>query len=784
MPRKVPQIDVIIQTLLYVNEYESEKYYYFYQCSDYKTGAEILVHFYAHPGKTFQREERIQFTGSWNPDGTFKSKKYKRIEQSRFEKLLYFLSNAGIDGLTELRIASLLDRYGEEALEKLDDKDALSTIPGIGSRIANSIVASWKDINPFFEQVKTVDMRLENIWLASYSQKQKMLPETLLADTFVCEPYHEHFLPQHYYLAYKKYGLQMAETLLEDPYKMATEVHACGFNEADQVAGELDLLPDIKYKRMRAGILFELQQHCQSGDCYIDFPTFKTRVLDTLCPQFRIDLLERNILIRDASFFDRRNLQELDLVFKMLSELHEITLVLSKDQSAVSYATLGVISQAEDEVAASLYRMNALQRDPPDTIDLMKVTHHTGTTYDAEQQEAIRKACTSPIVLITGGAGTGKTRTIQGIITALEADGKRVLLASPTAKAARNMRDKTGHEASTIHHMLLYDGLEYGVNEENRLQGDALIIDEASMLDLKLMQAILRAMPEGMSLILVGDVNQLEPVGCGAPFRDMMHSGCFPTVRLQTTYRQQEGSGIITLSKSILRGEVPAFEGLPDCTFIPVEDAVQIREEIKKQIDRLLKEGSLPDTENPIKKIMVLSPVKGHMLGTDNLNQVIKNAFNPASSSEQFHEFACGDLVIQNVNNHTLKVFNGSIGTVTNINDDGSISVVFDDDVKDGRIVQYGPKEQLQLSHAYAITIHKSQGSEYPVVIIPMAIDYMGENHHRNLLYTAVTRAQKKLILIGSMEALEGFAKTVHSRVTFLKEKIITAFSAAEGAEQ
>ena len=423
-------------------------------------------------------------------------------------------------------------------------------------------------------------------------------------------------------------------------------------------------------------------------------------------------------------------------------------------------------------MAAKLKRLAADTDGLPSEAraDFERLAKKTGLNYDEIQKDAILKATVSKVMVLTGGPGTGKTTTTLGMIAVLRSRGKHILLAAPTGRAAKRMTETTGMEARTIHRLLEFKPPEgYQRNEENRLEGDVLIVDECSMIDVILMNALLKAIPPRMQLILVGDVDQLPSVGAGNVLRDIIDSGVFPVVRLTRIFRQAQSSRIILNAHRINAGEFPDLSNGAgtDFFFVPAEEPETAAQEIVRLVKtRLPKYRQVLPTE-----IQVLTPMQRGAVGASNLNTLLQEALNPSETClrRSGYSFRLYDKVMQIRNNYDKEVFNGDVGTISALNlEERNLRVRFDD-----REVEYDVTELDELAQAYAVTIHKSQGSEYPIVVMPMLMTHF-VMLQRNLLYTGVTRAKKLLVLVGTKKAV-GYAVrnvTVASRNTRLKERL------------
>ena len=403
-------------------------------------------------------------------------------------------------------------------------------------------------------------------------------------------------------------------------------------------------------------------------------------------------------------------------------------------------------------------------------FDPSSLTAETGIEYDEVQLAAIRQAVTSKVMVLTGGPGTGKTTTTQGIIAALKKAGLRVLLAAPTGRAAKRMSEATGMEAKTIHRLLEYNPQDgYKRNDENPLEGDALIVDECSMIDILLMNNLLKAVPVGMRLVFVGDIDQLPSVGAGNVLRDIIDSQRIPVVRLVRIFRQAQKSRIVMNAHTINQGRFPDTSNGRDTDFFfmreddPERAAETIVRLVKERLPRAYRES--PD------RIQVLTPMQRGVVGAANLNLLLQQALNPSGPSlgRGGYTYRQGDRVMQLRNNYDKDVFNGDLGYIREVDtEDRMLTVDFD-----GKKVEYDVTELDELTLAYATTIHKAQGSEYPIVVMPVLMTHF-VMLQRNLIYTGITRAKKICVLIGAMKALAYAVRnmSVLKRNTSLRERL------------
>ncbi len=453
----------------------------------------------------------------------------------------------------------------------------------------------------------------------------------------------------------------------------------------------------------------------------------------------------------------------------------------------------------ELSVAAKLKQLCTVREEPESFIDdiIERIGSHSDILLDEMQKNAVKTAAKSGIFILTGGPGTGKTTTINSIIRYFEAMDKSILLAAPTGRAAKRMQEASGYEASTIHRMLEQygdpedpaDKVRFGRNRDNPLECDVIIIDETSMVDIFLMNSLLEAVIPGTRLIFVGDVNQLPSVGCGRVLQDMIDSNCFPVIRLNKIFRQAAKSNIVVNAHKINRGEhLDLTDKSNDFFFFERENVTVLQKVVVTLVlEKLPAFLGIDSTD-----IQVLTPMRKGPLGVETLNSLLQKYLNPPSKSKKEREHGAvtyreGDKVMQIKNNYQLEweilgkhkivtdhgvgVFNGDTGIICEINDfDEIMTIVFDDD----RTVQYSFKQLDELELAYAITVHKAQGSEYPAIVMP-ALNGPKMLFNRNLLYTAVTRAKKLAVLTGSANTINAMIdnETQDKRYTSLRERIL-----------
>ena len=526
---------------------------------------------------------------------------------------------------------------------------------------------------------------------------------------------------------YKTYGKESIDKVKANPYCLADDIWGIGFKTADSIAEKMGYGKNDE-RRCRSGILYTLNQLANEGHVYAN----------------RDQLVEAGVKLLEA---EKAAIES--ALDKMIADED-----LKIEDEAIYlppfyFSEVGTANKLKTLLTTR--QQNMFEKEP----DIAAISKKTGITYDDLQAEAIRTAVHNKAMVLTGGPGTGKTTTEDGIIAAFKEMGLHILLAAPTGRAAKRMTEATGMEAKTIHRLLEFNPAEgYKRNDENPLEGDALIIDECSMIDIVLMNSLLKAVPSNMRLLLVGDVDQLPSVGAGNVLRDIIDSGVVPVVRLTRIFRQALTSRIIMNAHAINEGRMPDIRNgkQSDFFFMECEEPEQIASTIVDLVSH-----RLPKAYNvPRSSIQVLTPMQRSAIGANSLTRA-------------GFVFRKGDRVLQLKNDYTKEVFNGDIGLITAVNmEDRTLTVSFD-----GKAVEYESTELDELSLAYATTIHKSQGSEYPIVVIPVHFtNYV--MLQRNLIYTAVTRAKKICIVIGQKHALWYAVShvTVTQRNKKLKERL------------
>jgi len=643
---------------------------------------------------------------------------YEVILPTGAHQMVAYLSSGLIDGVGPAMAARMVAAFGEDLFDIMDySPERLLGIPGIGEKTLAKIMASYSEQR----RNRTVMMELQKLNISTLSAMK----------------------------IYKTFGDSALQMIRENPYQLAEWVQGIGFRQADRIAEMLGIGKDSPF-RLRSGIRHVLTR--QTGEGHSCYPQEK--------------------LLAEAA--ETLGHQPEELEGALVDMILEGTVCVERT-AAMSRVYLAPLHAAE---AGIVRRLQGLMedRDPLPLMDreriIAEIEGRMGLELAPEQKAAIDLTLDEPVVLITGGPGTGKTTLVRFIIELLERSAHRVALAAPTGRAAKRLSQTTDREAKTLHRLLEYvpSGLEgeeggFQRDEGNPLDVDVLIVDEMSMVDLLLMYNLLKAMPPGGRLILVGDADQLHSVGSGNVLRDLLESEAIPTCRLTDIFRQARESAIVLNAHRINRGEAPAVnEREKDFFFIEGKDSSAVQASVIDLVSRRLPEYYGFD---PFSDIQVLTPMKQSPVGVESLNEKLQGVLNPPSAAKEEKQigirvFREGDKVMQIRNNYSLRwiaqgtgmegegVFNGDIGLIVRINRrEQAIHVLFDGE----RLALYDFTQTDELMHAYAITVHKSQGSEFPAVVMPIT-GHTPILMTRNLLYTAVTRARRLVVLTGDRQWL------------------------------
>ncbi|MCL6581750.1 MAG: ATP-dependent RecD-like DNA helicase, partial [Firmicutes bacterium] len=663
--------------------------------------------------------ERLRLEGAWvdHPEygRQFKVSSYQVVLPQTPEAVERYLASGMVRGIGPATAKRLVAHFGADVLRVLEeDPGRLTEVEGVGPTRARLIAES------FASQKGVRDVML-------FLQSVGMSP-SLAARVF------------------HHYGEGVVAALRENPYRLADEVFGVGFKTADQIALNMGVSP-ASPQRLQAGIRYLLGQLTQDGHVFGPREWVESRVAEGLGVDRDLVARETDSLVTEGSL----RLENLD------------------EGQAVYLAPL---YHAERAVAAKLRFLAGVGGDDrshpagPGPEEVRAAAAEAGIELSPEQALAVEEAFRHGVLVVTGGPGTGKTTIIDCLIRLCRARRLVPLLAAPTGRAAKRMTEATGYEARTIHRTLevVYTptgGLEFQRNEDNPLEADMVIVDEMSMVDLLLMHHLLRAVEPPTRLVLVGDVDQLPAVGPGTVLRDLIASDVLPVVRLGRIFRQAAESLIVLNAHRINRGQMPLLnEKDGDFFFIEEEGPDRVLETVVELVSRRLPDRlrELGLSADPLQDIQVLSPMRRTPVGVDNLNVELQRALNPPGWGKvevggRTPPFRTGDKVMQTRNNYLKEVFNGDIGVIRAVDQEsGQVAVAFPGETGP-RVVVYERDELEELVLAYATTVHKSQGSEYPVVVMPVVTQHY-VMLQRHLLYTAVTRAKKIVVLVGTKKAL------------------------------
>ena len=638
----------------------------------------------------------LSLEGFWKVDAKygrqFSVEKFEETLPATVYGIEKYLGSGLVKGVGPKFAKRIVQKFGKDTLDVIEEHpDSLLEVEGIGKIRVERIKKSWQE-----------QKEVKNIMLFLQSHEVSTAHATKI---------------------FKTYGSDSIRIVQDNPYRLADDIWGIGFKTADQIAEKLGIGKE-KFIRLRSGILYALNKLSEDGHCY----AVREQLIEKAAEPLEVDAPELEVTLDEM-------LRTEDVI---------------QDEEAIY---LPPFYFSETGCARRLLRLLSAERqmklDTEKVLQLVK--ERSRISYDEVQLEAIRTAVSSKVMVLTGGPGTGKTTTVKGIISAYQMAGCRILLAAPTGRAAKRMSEAAGMEAKTIHRLLEYKPPEgYQKNEEHPLEGDVLILDECSMVDVMLMYNLLKALPDQITLILVGDTDQLPSVGAGNVLKDIIASGRIPVVRLTRIFRQAQGSRIIMNAHRINKGEAIDMRGGRDSDFFFASK--ETNEEVVETLVRYCTQN-LPRYYHvdALQDIQVLTPMQRGICGAANLNQVLQEAMNPSTVflRRGGTQYRLRDKVMQIRNDYDKEVFNGDIGIVSRVDmEERELTVNFD-----GREVVYDISELDELTLAYATTIHKSQGSEYPIVVMPFTMSHF-VMLQRNLLYTGVTRAKKILVLIGEKRAV------------------------------
>jgi exodeoxyribonuclease V alpha subunit len=567
---------------------------------------------------------------------------------------------------------------------------------------------------------------------------------------------------------YRVFGAGTIAQVRENPYVLARQVHGIGFLLADRLADHIGIRGDFPL-RVQAGVLHVLGELAERGHCYIDLASLKRNAAALLrVEEDPVDAAVGKLAAKGSLVLQEAG--DAAVIQVYLAELYHA----ERRVASAFHSLLSTPSRVQSEKISGLWNRSAARG----AIDLIspELFGAAAVTLDEDQVRAAEQALREKVLVITGGPGTGKTTLLTALLTILRRAKVSFVLGAPTGRAAKRMTESAGEDALTIHRLLEYNPREGGFNrsEDNPLQVDYVIVDETSMVDLGLMDHLLRAIDPHSHLILIGDVDQLPSVGPGSVLRDLIDSGVVPKVVLRRIFRQNRESLIVVNAHRILQGQTLFFGAAGerrDFAFIAHDTEEEILSSVKQLVCESIPQSLQLEPTEVAQTIQVLTPMHRGMLGTINLNREMQNLLNPLGQSLERGGFAlrAGDKVMQLRNNYDKGVFNGDLGRIVGIDrENGSAKVDFLD-----KVVEYESDELDEISLAYATSVHKSQGSEYPAVVIPLHTSHY-LMLHRSILYTAITRGKKLVVLVGSRKALAMAIRNlrVEKRNTGLREKL------------
>ncbi|MBB2944275.1 exodeoxyribonuclease V alpha subunit [Actinoplanes lutulentus] len=700
-------LEAVLERLTYVNEDTG------YTVARVATGhgSDLLTVVGALLGA--QPGESLRLSGWWSSHPQygrqFEVISYTTVLPATIQGIRRYLGSGLVKGIGPVFAERIVDHFGLETLEIIEESpDRLIEVAGLGPKRTKKITSAWAEQ----KAIKEVMVFLQGVGVS-----------TSIAVRI-----------------FKKYGDASIAVVKNSPYKLASDVWGIGFKTADTIAQAVGI-PHDSPERVKAGLQYTLSQATDNGHCFLPAGALMeeaAKILDvpgSLLPACLAELVEEEGVVREDD---------------------EIYLV--------------PFHRAEQSLASSLLRLLSDKSDklPSFTgVDWTKALawlhKRTGTDLATEQEQAVRLALTSKVAVLTGGPGCGKSFTVRSIVELAAAKQAKIVLVAPTGRAAKRLAELTGHPAATVHRLLkLQPGGEATYDRDNPLDADLIVVDEASMLDLILANKLVKAVPPGAHLLLVGDVDQLPSVGAGEVLRDLLAADAIPRVRLTQIFRQAAQSGVVTNAHRINQGRPPVFDGMRDFFLFPCDDT---EEAAALTVDVVCNRIGRKFGLDPRRDVQVLAPMHRGPAGAGALNGLLQQHLTPGREGLPEKRvggrvFRVGDKVTQIRNNYdkgAAGIFNGTVGVVTGLSpEEQTLTVRTDED----EVIEYDFDELDELAHAYAITIHRSQGSEYPAVVIPLTTSAW-MMLQRNLLYTAITRAKKLVVLVGSRRALAAAVRTV-----------------------
>ncbi len=653
--------------------------------------------------------ESARFIGEWVENARygrqFKADRVIPVPPNNRDGIIRYLSSGLVSGIGPVTAERIVEHFGDETLQILDSQpQRIYEVSALKTTLADALVEAWE---------RSRSERQVMIHLQSYGISSRFARRI-----------------------YEQYGTQTVAVIKTDPYQLADDIFGIGFKKADTIAQGMGMALDSP-QRLRSGLIYALEQLAREGHTYAP----REVLIEACCSLLDVDEREGLSIILD-------DLTARESVYhEQITDQEAIYLPVYYHAERGSQRLLAKIAHTESFIQHSV-------RNTDWSWYLSVLAQQNNVSLTEQQQGAVKAALLSKITVLTGGPGTGKTTTLQMVIHALRAENISFSLASPTGRAAKRLSEATGEQAMTIHRMLGFGDGGFEHDEDNPLKLEMLIVDEASMIDLVLLYNLLRALPPSAHLMLVGDIDQLPSVGAGNVLRDVIDSGVASVTRLDQIFRQAEASHIVVNAHRINAGELPYTDNQSDdFFFFGIEEPAAAADMVVEIVQHRLS-ARFGEVIDRFEDIQVIAPMYRGPIGVHALNRALQSALNggpPRDSERRLNgfNFRVGDKVMQTRNNYDKEVFNGDIGRITAVYDDDNVIRVQMGDA----VIDYDYSEADQLIHAYCISTHRSQGSEYPYVVMPvMTQHYM--MLQRNLLYTAITRAREVVVLVGDRKAL------------------------------
>ncbi|WP_405085303.1 ATP-dependent RecD-like DNA helicase [Microbispora sp. NBC_01389] len=729
------QLDAVLERITYANE---ETGYTIARVATERSGTELLT--VVGPLLGAQVGESLRLTGRWGSHPRygrqFEVWSYTTVLPATIQGIQRYLGSGLIKGIGPKMAERIVDHFGTDTLRVIEEEPKrLVEVPGLGPKRTKMIAAAWEEQ----KIIKEVMIFLQGVGVS-----------TSIAVRI-----------------FKQYGEDSVEVVRKEPYRLADDVWGIGFKTADTIAQAVGI-PHDSPERVKAGLRYTLSQGADDGHCFLPAPNLVADAVKILevpaaltgtCLEELVaeeGVVREEIPARGNGEGDRKGDAKSDAAGEDGDATVPAVYLVPFHRAELSLAgTLrGLLASSHDRLRAFA------DVDWPAALDWLR--GRAGADLAPEQAQAVRLALTEKVAVLTGGPGCGKSFTVRSVVTLARAKRAKVILAAPTGRAAKRLAELTGHEATTVHRLLqLRPGGDATFDRDNPLDADLVVVDEASMLDLLLANKLAKAVAPGAHLLFVGDVDQLPSVGAGEVLRDLLAAPDVPRVRLTQIFRQAQESGVVVNAHRVNTGQHPLVREFPDFFLFPCEEPEEIAAlTVDVVARRIPKKFGL----NPRRDVQVLAPMHRGAAGAGALNIALQEALTPAREGMPERRyggrvFRVGDKVTQLRNNYdkgAAGVFNGTVGVVTAITpEESKLTVLTDEDEN----VDYSFDELDELAHAYAVSIHRSQGSEYPAVVIPLATSAW-MMLQRNLLYTAITRAKKLVVVVGSRRALGQAVRT------------------------